>query len=115
MIYTLPSTLVPTPSKRFESWGLQIWCIWLSKLPSHRNRYLLPDSGQTMKWQSLTNGERLQTGAYHHVTGVDASSSASLAAYVNTLTYNPHDKAQKVVSALYWCAPLVQIESRSSR
>ncbi|PUU73070.1 Chs5p-Arf1p-binding proteins-domain-containing protein [Tuber borchii] len=28
-----------------------------------------------------------EIGTYHHVTGVDASSSASLAAYINTLTY----------------------------
>ena len=39
---------------------------------------------------------------YHHVTGVDASSSASLAAYINTLTYQPHDKQNKVISGLYW-------------
>jgi hypothetical protein len=47
-----------------------------------------------------------QQGVYHHVTGVDASSSASLAAYINTLTYTPYDKANKVVSGLYWCVPL---------
>ncbi|CCX34663.1 Chs5p-Arf1p-binding proteins-domain-containing protein [Pyronema domesticum] len=29
-----------------------------------------------------------EIGTYHHVTGVDASSSASLAAYINTLTYS---------------------------
>ena len=45
---------------------------------------------------------RLQNGVYHHVTGTDASSSASLAAYVNTLIYAPNDKTQKVVSGLYW-------------
>ncbi|KAK2812779.1 hypothetical protein FQN50_001108 [Emmonsiellopsis sp. PD_5] len=44
-----------------------------------------------------------QTGVYHHVTGVDASSSASLAAYVNTLTYSPNDKNHKVVSGIYCC------------
>lgn len=44
-----------------------------------------------------------QTGVYHHVTGIDASSSASLAAYVNTLTYNTADKSHKVVSGLYCC------------
>ena len=44
----------------------------------------------------------LQTGVYHHVTGVDAFSSASLAAYVNTLTYSPVDKHHKVVSGIYW-------------
>ncbi|KAI5296501.1 hypothetical protein KEM52_001345 [Ascosphaera acerosa] len=44
-----------------------------------------------------------QIGVYHHVTGIDASSSASLAAYVNTLTYNPHDKAHKVTSGIYCC------------
>jgi hypothetical protein len=43
-----------------------------------------------------------QIGVYHHVSGIDASSSASLAAYINTLTYTPHDKQNKVVSGLYW-------------
>ena len=43
-----------------------------------------------------------QTGVYHHVTGIDASSSASLAAYVNTLTFSPLDKTHKVVSGIYW-------------
>ncbi|EEA27420.1 bud site selection protein [Talaromyces marneffei ATCC 18224] len=52
--------------------------------------------------QSKTNPTR-QTGVYHHVTGVDASSSASLAAYVNTLTYSPVDKQNKVVSGVYCC------------
>ncbi|KAL5120627.1 bud site selection protein [Pleosporales sp. CAS-2024a] len=42
-------------------------------------------------------------GVYHHVSGIDASSSASLAAYINTLTYSPHDKQHKVVSGLYCC------------
>ena len=45
-----------------------------------------------------------QVGVYHHVSGIDASSSASLAAYINTLTYSPHDKQHKVVSGLYWYA-----------
>ncbi|KAL1607137.1 bud site selection protein [Nothophoma quercina] len=44
-----------------------------------------------------------QIGVYHHVSGIDASSSASLAAYINTLTYSPHDKQNKVVSGLYCC------------
>lgn len=44
-----------------------------------------------------------QNGVYHHVTGIDASSSATLAAYVNTLTYNAVDKTHKVVSGLYCC------------
>ncbi|KAK2858523.1 hypothetical protein FQN49_004647 [Arthroderma sp. PD_2] len=44
-----------------------------------------------------------QTGVYHHVTGIDASSSASLAAYVNTLTYSPIDKQHKVVAGIYCC------------
>ncbi|KAL1980321.1 hypothetical protein VTN96DRAFT_4262 [Rasamsonia emersonii] len=52
--------------------------------------------------QPKTNSNR-QTGVYHHVTGVDASSSASLAAYVNTLTYSPIDKQNKVVSGIYCC------------
>lgn len=30
----------------------------------------------------------LQTSSYHYVSGIDASSSASLAAYINSLTYS---------------------------
>jgi len=46
----------------------------------------------------------LQIGVYHHVTGVDASSSASLAAYINTLTYREHGPSAqtKIVEGLYW-------------
>ena len=60
-----------------------------------------PDLVHLIK-QSTKAGSK-QTGVYHHVTGVDASSSASLAAYVNTLTYSPTDKTHKVVSGLYCC------------
>ncbi|KAK5098586.1 bud site selection protein [Exophiala xenobiotica] len=60
-----------------------------------------PDLVHLMK-QSVKGGSK-QTGVYHHVTGIDASSSASLAAYVNTLTFNPADKSHKVVSGLYCC------------
>ncbi|KAL9130308.1 MAG: hypothetical protein Q9217_001483 [Psora testacea] len=59
-----------------------------------------PDLVHLVK-QSKSGGH--QSGVYHHVTGVDASSSASLAAYVNTLVYSPNDKTQKVVSGLYCC------------
>ncbi|KAA8646396.1 hypothetical protein EYZ11_005247 [Aspergillus tanneri] len=52
--------------------------------------------------QLKTNANR-QTGVYHHVTGIDASSSASLAAYVNTLTFSPLDKTHRVVSGIYCC------------
>ncbi|OJJ60622.1 hypothetical protein ASPSYDRAFT_42391 [Aspergillus sydowii CBS 593.65] len=48
-------------------------------------------------------GTTRQTGVYHHVTGIDASSSASLAAYVNTLVSSPLDKTNKVVSGIYCC------------
>lgn len=60
-----------------------------------------PDLVHIVK-QSIKTGNK-QTGVYHHVTGVDASSSASLAAYVNTLTQSPVDKSHKVVSGLYCC------------
>ncbi|RDA85712.1 hypothetical protein CP532_0745 [Ophiocordyceps camponoti-leonardi (nom. inval.)] len=45
------------------------------------------------------------TGVYHHVTGVDASSSASLAAYINTLTYhdNGPNPTSKIVEGVYCC------------
>ncbi|KJX99333.1 clathrin-coated vesiclec protein (Bud7) [Zymoseptoria brevis] len=44
-----------------------------------------------------------QVGVYHHATGIDASSSASLAAYINTLTYGPSSAVNKVTSGLYCC------------
>ncbi|KAI9716053.1 MAG: hypothetical protein M1828_000464, partial [Chrysothrix sp. TS-e1954] len=42
-----------------------------------------------------------QVGVFHHVTGVDASSSAILAAYVNTLIHSAQDRSHKVISGLY--------------
>lgn len=56
-----------------------------------------------------------KSGVYHHVTGIDASSSASLAAYVNTLTYNPNDKSSKVISGLYWYASMVLFRSSNNQ
>lgn len=60
-----------------------------------------PDLVYLVKQSQKAAGK--QIGVYHHVTGIDASSSASLAAYVNTLTYNAADKTHKVVSGLYSC------------
>ncbi|KAI8986678.1 chaps-domain-containing protein [Trametes punicea] len=56
------------------------------------------------------SGQR-DLGSYHYVSGVDASSSASLAAYINSLTYNIEDDsgwfskgtAWKVKSGCYCC------------
>lgn len=52
----------------------------------------------------MTVPNRTQFGVYHHVTGVDASSSASLAAYINTLTYKEfgHSATTKTVEGTYW-------------
>ncbi|KAL8985519.1 MAG: hypothetical protein Q9177_004411, partial [Variospora cf. flavescens] len=58
-----------------------------------------PDLVHLVK-QSVKSGNK-QSGVYHHVTGIDASSSASLAAYVNTLIYTPNDKTTKIISGLY--------------
>ncbi|GAB7339488.1 hypothetical protein MBLNU457_6109t1 [Dothideomycetes sp. NU457] len=44
-----------------------------------------------------------QVGVYHHVTGIDASSSASLAAYINTLIFSTQDRTHKITSGLYCC------------
>jgi len=62
-----------------------------------------PDLAHLLK-QNLRNANR-QIGVYHHVTGVDASSSASLAAYINTLTYKEQvpNAVNKVVEGLYCC------------
>ncbi|KAI0404571.1 chaps-domain-containing protein [Xylaria palmicola] len=62
-----------------------------------------PDLVHLLK-QNLRNTGK-QAGVYHHVTGVDASSSASLAAYINTLTYKEHGQAptHKIVEGVYCC------------
>ncbi|CAL3963504.1 hypothetical protein PZA11_001103 [Diplocarpon coronariae] len=61
-----------------------------------------PDLVQLIK-QAPRNPGR-QTGVYHHVTGVDASSSASLAAYINTLTYKETNQSTtKIVEGIYCC------------
>ncbi|KAF8520927.1 chaps-domain-containing protein [Hysterangium stoloniferum] len=49
-----------------------------------------PDLCHTVKSQG--KGQR-DLGTYHYVSGVDASSSASLAAYLNSLTYAVEDNA----------------------
>ncbi|PLW39506.1 hypothetical protein PCASD_07662 [Puccinia coronata f. sp. avenae] len=40
------------------------------------------------KASTTTNGAERDLGSYHYVSGADASSSASLAAYLNSLTYS---------------------------
>ncbi|CAK7266594.1 bud site selection protein [Sporothrix epigloea] len=62
-----------------------------------------PDLVHLVKQPARGNGR--QVGVYHHVTGVDASSSASLAAYINTLTYRePGTTAtMKITEGLYCC------------
>ncbi|ORX94947.1 chaps-domain-containing protein [Basidiobolus meristosporus CBS 931.73] len=52
-----------------------------------------------------------EIGSYHHILGIDASSSASLAAYINSLTYSMDDPhgwfskgaAWKISSGVYCC------------
>lgn len=62
-----------------------------------------PDLVHLLKQNLRNTGKQL--GVYHHVTGVDASSSASLAAYINTLTYKEHGQTatHKIVEGLYCC------------
>ncbi|KAF4122270.1 Chs5-Arf1p-binding protein BUD7/BCH1 [Geosmithia morbida] len=62
-----------------------------------------PDLVHLVKQATRNQGK--QTGIYHHVTGVDASSSASLAAYINTLTYKEHGQntSTKIVEGVYCC------------
>ncbi|EEY15330.1 bud site selection protein [Verticillium alfalfae VaMs.102] len=62
-----------------------------------------PDLVHLLKQPKGNQGK--QIGVYHHVTGVEASSSASLAAYINTLTYREHGPSAqiKIVEGLYCC------------
>ncbi|KAJ1831160.1 bud site selection protein [Coemansia sp. RSA 2711] len=50
-----------------------------------------PDLCHIVKIHS-TNRNEPDIGSYHHVLGVDTSSSASLAAYINSLQYSLNDK-----------------------
>ncbi|KAK3294410.1 Chs5p-Arf1p-binding proteins-domain-containing protein [Chaetomium fimeti] len=62
-----------------------------------------PDLAHLIK-QPLRSGGK-HTGVYHHVTGVDASSSASLAAYINTLAYKEFGPSAttKTLEGTYCC------------
>ncbi|KAL2264121.1 hypothetical protein VTK26DRAFT_1990 [Humicola hyalothermophila] len=62
-----------------------------------------PDLVHLVK-QPLRSGGK-PTGVYHHVTGVDASSSASLAAYINTLAYKEFGPSAttKTLEGTYCC------------
>ncbi|KAK5118085.1 hypothetical protein LTR62_004131 [Meristemomyces frigidus] len=61
-----------------------------------------PDLVHLVK-QPIGKSSHKQIGLYHHVTGIDASSSAALAAYINTLVYQPNDRQHKIASGLYCC------------
>ncbi|KAM7216230.1 Bud site selection protein 7 [Rhypophila decipiens] len=62
-----------------------------------------PDLVHLLKQPLRSGGKPI--GVYHHVTGVDASSSASLAAYINTLTYKEFGQAAtfKTLEGTYCC------------
>ncbi|KAI0145547.1 chaps-domain-containing protein [Xylariaceae sp. FL1272] len=62
-----------------------------------------PDLVHLLKQNLRSSGK--QNGVYHHVTGVDASSSASLAAYINTLTYRERGTTptHKIVEGIFCC------------
>ncbi|GIZ45918.1 hypothetical protein CKM354_000906400 [Cercospora kikuchii] len=62
-----------------------------------------PDLVHLTKAPANSKSVSKQVGVYHHVTGIDASSSASLAAYINTLTYAPSNTTNKVISGTYCC------------
>lgn len=57
---------------------------------------------------------REQLGSYHYVSGIDTSSSASLAAYINSLTYSIEEPQAwftkgptwKVKNGCFWCVRL---------
>lgn len=70
-----------------------------------------PDLVQLVKQPIKSTAKAVSV--FHHVTGQDASSSASLAAYINTLVYSPHDKLNKVVSGLYWYVQVMRLQKRT--
>lgn len=112
---TPPSNYAPNLSRLCANLALLISSTSSSSLQSHPTKQYAPaplftlqssDTQETLLVQILHHTRphgltSLQNGVYHHVTGVDASSSASLAAYVNTLIFSSSDKTQKVVSGTY--------------
>ena len=79
-----------------------------SALPISSTCSSSPSGTRGNKYVPCTRGWTIpndaQFGVYHHVTGVDASSSASLAAYINTLTYKEfgHSATTKTLEGTYW-------------
>jgi hypothetical protein len=65
---------------------------------------------------------REQLGSYHYVSGIDTSSSASLAAYINSLTYSIEEPQAwftkgptwKVKNGCFWCVRHVPVSMFSS-
>ena len=76
-------------------------------------RELGPPDLVHLKKQSNKSSTK-QIGSYHHVTGIDASSSASLAAYINTLTQSSSDRVSKIVSGTYWFESRLTIQVEES-
>lgn len=63
-------------------------------------------------------------GSYHYVSGIDTSSSASLAAYINSLTYSIEETqawftkgpSWKVKNGCFWCVCIPKMPTpRSNR
>jgi len=105
---TLSATRLLTPVHQppFESWALRTFAMLsraLGGLASATYVQTLP-----LLCVYLTS---VQLGTYHFISGVDASSSASLAAYINSLTYAIEDNSAwfsqkpswKVRNGCYWC------------
>ena len=78
---------------------------------AYRSSGCMPPFTYSFGQSSLLN----QLGSYHYVSGVDASTSASLAAYINSLTYSIEDDAGwfskgsgwKVRNGCYWYVHLL--------
>ncbi|KAI9896907.1 hypothetical protein N3K66_007929 [Trichothecium roseum] len=64
-----------------------------------------PDLVHLVKQPVRSQNPDRQTGVYHHVTGVEASSMASLAAYINTLTHKDSgpNATVKIAEGTYCC------------
>ena len=112
---TSRSTRAPSRCSASASWDPPTSSTSSSSPPGARaNRYA--PSPAPRPAATPADSDRCQLGVYHHVTGVDASSSASLAAYINTLTHTDGNSQQqaRVVEGLYWCAPHLPLPTAST-
>jgi hypothetical protein len=107
------------PAATFRELGPPDLCHVVKSTGRAGQRDVSPDIDPTTR-SCIYNREQL--GSYHYVSGIDTSSSASLAAYINSLTYSIEEPQAwftkgptwKVKNGCFWCVCLAPVQISSS-